>query len=253
MKRSLLWIWGFCLGLFLSADGQAQGFRIVRADTFGGEVRLISPRTFYLSSGADASLLSTSTLSRPGRTGQRLTTPRYTSVLHLGFQLNYDFSESWGIYTGLGVKNIGFIEKYFGGDSTVIRRVYTLGVPLGIKWGQMNRGAYVFLGGGLDMPFHYKEKGFVRRGDKDKNREWFSERTPTFMPHVFLGYRHSSGLRAKLQYYPANFMNPDFTQYRGTQAYRPYAGYDVQLIMLSLGMDIPYHKKHKEAWKAVEP
>lgn len=251
---------GFVLSLFLClalgfsgpAPAVAQGYEVIRVDTFGNEVRVITPRTLYLSSGADASLFSTSVFSRPGRSNQRLTTPRYTSVLHLGVHLNYDISDSWGLFSGLGVKNIGFIDKYFGGDSTVIRRAYTLGVPLGIKWGQLNRGSYLFLGGGLDMPFHYKEKGFVKRGDKDKTREWFSERTATFLPHLFLGFRHRSGLKAKLQYYPGNFMNPDYTRYRGWQMIRPYAGFDVQLIMLSLGLDIPYHKKHKEDWKKLE-
>ncbi len=240
-----------CLTFFLPS-AQGQMFKVIRTDTFGKEVRIITPRTFYLSSGADASIFSTSTLSRPGRTSNRLTTPRYTSVLHIGAQLNYDISAYLGLYTGLGIKNIGFIEKYFGGDSTVIRRVYTLGVPLGIKLGKVNQGKYFFLGGGLDMPFHYKEKGFVKRGDKDKTREWFSQRTPTFMPNIFVGYRHKTGLKAKLQYYPGNFMDPNYTRMEFGSQVRPYRGYDVQLIMLSLGMDIPYHRKHKEHWKEIQ-
>src|SRR5690606_26603856 len=96
----------------------------------------------------------------------------------------------------------------------------------------------------------YREKGFVRRGDKSKFNEWFSTRTPAVLPYVFVGARVKPGLSLKLQYYPGNFLNPDFTDDAGVQ---PYDGYKVNLIMATMGIEIPYRpKKWKEIKSKIE-
>jgi len=197
----------------------------------------------YWSNGLDAAIFSTSLLQKTGQS-DKLTTLRFSYVVNFGFNLNFDFNRHIGLMTGAGVKNIGFIEKTMGG--TVKRRVYTLGVPLGIKIGDLARRNFVFLGGGLDAPVNYREKAFVDRGDKVKFNEWFSERTPSFMPYVFAGVSASPGVTFKLQYYPGNFLNRDFTTVMPDMPlyYKPYQAYEkVSLIMLSIGMDIHY-KKH---------
>jgi hypothetical protein len=176
-----------------------------------------------------------------------LSTLRFSWIVNFGFNLNFDFNRHVGLMTGAGVKNIGFIEKIV--DSTVKRRVYTLGVPLGVKLGNLSKRNFVFLGGGLDVPFNYREKGFKDRGNKEKFNEWFSERTPSFLPYVFIGASASPGVTFKLQYYPGNFLNRDYVtnvQFPGgaTYPYKPYQRFEqTQLLMLSIGMDLHYKKQ----------
>lgn len=193
----------------------------------------------YLSSGMDGYILSTAT-SNMGD-GGRLTTPRFTAFFHIGAHLNYDFSKNVGIFTGINIKNIGFIEKE--GDLTTKRRTYTAGIPLGLKLGNVRNGHYLMLGGGVDFPFNYKEKAFVKRSDKDKFNEWFSERTPAVLPYAFVGFHLHPGMSVKFQYYPTNFLNEDFTQTVDGAVSKPYAGYKVNLMMLTLGIDISYYPK----------
>lgn len=202
----------------------------------------------YLSTNLDGYILSSSLLEKAPATEAKLTTPRLSGFLHMGFIANFDFTRSFGIYSGLNIKNIGFIEKYSVVDSTVKRRVYTFGIPVGIKIGKIDYGNYVMLGGGVDFPFNYKEKGFVDRNDKDKFNEWFSDRTPAVMPYVFVGAHLRPGVAFKLQYYPTNFLNTDFVEMNKTIATLPYKDYNVNLCLLTLGFDINYRPKemHKK-------
>lgn len=193
----------------------------------------------YVSSGFEANILSSAMLERPGKSS-RLTTPRYTLFFNGGLNLNYNFSNAAGFFVGLSIKNIGFIEKYDNPDSTVKRRVYALGIPLGLKFGNMMKGNYVILGGGVDFPFNYKEKGFVKRSDKDKFNEWFSDRTPAVMPYIFAGFRLTPGISLKFQYYPGNFLNPDYTTTENGITVKPYDGYKVNLMFVSFAVNIPY-------------
>jgi len=196
------------------------------------------PQKAYFSTGIDGYILSTTLKQRTGES-LNLSTPRFTGFVNIGVHINYDFSRHSGIYTGLGIKNIGFIEKFNNPDYTIKHRVYTIGVPLGLKLGDVRYGSYLIVGGGLDLPFNYREKAFEKRSDKQKFNEWFSDRTPAVMPYVFVGVHLRPLLAFKLQYYPANFMNRDFT----VNGIKPYQDYDVRLIMLTLGIDIPYRPK----------
>jgi len=196
----------------------------------------------YMTTGFDGNILSSSFMSKSGG-DSKMTTPRYTMFFHIGVNFHYNFSKSFGMFTGVGIKNIGFIEKFDAPDSTVKRRVYAIGIPVGIKIGNMTEGSYLMLGGGIDMPFNYKEKGFVKRSDKTKFNEWFSQRTPAVMPYVFIGTRLRPGFMLKLQYYPTNFLNQDFEVNEGGVTSKPYNAYDVKLVTLSFGFNIPYRPK----------
>jgi hypothetical protein len=197
----------------------------------------------YFSTNIDGLILSTTVNSKAPVSGNSLTTPRFTGFFHIGFNLNYDFTKGVGIFTGVNIKNIGFIEKYNNPDSTVKRRVYTFGVPLGFKFGNLKYGSFLIAGGGVDFPFNYKEKGFIHRGHKEKFNEWFSSRTPAAMPYVFIGAVLRPVMSIKLQYYPSNFMNENYTTTQGSTTVTPYKGYDVKLIMLTVGFDINYRPR----------
>lgn len=200
---------------------------------------------FYWGNGLDAAIFSTALMQRTGES-QKLSTIRFSYILNFGFNLNYDFNKHVGLFTGLGIKNIGFIEKIQ--DSTVKHRVYTIGLPLGIKFGNLQSRNFGFIGGGLDIPFNYREKGFVHRNKKEKMNEWFSDRTSTVMPYLFAGFSVKPGVTFKVQYYPGDFMNTDFTETKNGITYKPYAYFEkLNLLMLSIGMDIHYKKHPKEA------
>jgi hypothetical protein len=210
---------------------------------------------FYVGTGMDAAIFSTATIQHtplppPGSlpaTTNTLGTLRFSYFLNLGLTFNYNFNRHIGVYTGVDIKNIGYIETTNG--YTNKRRTYTIGVPLGIKIGNMaTKRAYVFLGGGTDIPFQYKEKIFQIKSQKTKINEWFSSRTPAVMPYVFAGLAINHGYTFKLQYYPANFMNPDFKDSKGNQ---PYFGTEVHLILFSAGFAVPVSKRHDLVKKSV--
>jgi hypothetical protein len=196
----------------------------------------------YWSANLDGFILST-TVSSNAPKNNSTGTPRFTGFFHIGTNLNYDLTKNFGIFTGVNIKNIGFIEKYNSPDSTVKRRVYTFGVPLGIKLGNLKGGSFLLAGGGVDFPFNYREKGFVDRGHKTKFNEWFSSRTPAAMPYFFIGAYLRPIMSIKLQYYPTNFMNDNYTETVGNTTVAPYKDYNVKLVMLTIGFDINYRPK----------
>lgn len=197
----------------------------------------------YSSTNIDGLILSTSFLNTGNGDGTQMTTPRFTAFFHIGRNFNYDFNRKVGLYSGINIKNIGFIEKFSMNDSTVIRRSYTFGIPLGLKIGDIDFGNYALIGGGVDFPFHYKEKGFIKRSKKTKTTEWFSSRTNYAMPYIFLGAHLRPGVALKLQYYPTNFMNSHFQEKNGL---KPYENYNVNLLMLTVGTDINYRPKKRK-------
>jgi len=213
-------------------------FLFLNSNTFAQvKKQLPKNRKAYISAMAEGSILSTAILDINGSSA--LATTRYSAFFHTGVQLHKDFSKSFGVFTGMGIKNIGFINKV--NDSTIKRRVYTIGVPVGIKFGIMKK-SFIMLGGGIDIPFNYKEKGFVKRGKKDKFNEWFSDRTPAFMPYGFIGARSKKGFQLKLQYYPTNFFNQDYE----VNNVAIYKNYEANLLLLTFGADIGGGKKKKK-------
>lgn len=202
----------------------------------------------YMGMNMDGYILSSSLFERTGNPidtemGSEITVPRFTLFPHIGTTAHYNFNKNFGLVSGLGIKNLGFIQKVNNPDSTVIRRNLTVGIPLGLKFGNMF-GTYGMIGGGVDIPFLFKEKGFVKRNDKDKFSEWFSQRSATVLPYVYAGARFHPGVFVKATYYPTNFMNPDFSETVNGATVRPYEGYNVNLFLLSVGMDITYRPKY---------
>lgn len=206
--------------------------------TTSGNGKITPITKWYASNSLDGALFSTAYFTKPGAR-QEFTFIRF-SLINFGYNFNYDFDKHFGLFTGVGIKNLGFIEK--DGDSTIKRRVYAIGVPLGFKLGNLEKKHYGFIGGGIDIPFNYREKGFVDRNKKEKFSEWFSKRNADYMPYVFVGLSYGKGSTIKLQYYPSNFFNPDFTETKNNITSKPYAGYDAKLLFVSFGFNINYSK-----------
>jgi len=185
----------------------------------------------YATNGGDGPILSFGDVKANG--AHVNTAPRFTLFFNVGRNYNYDFTKWLGIYSGVNLKNIGIITKENG--TKLKRRVYTLGVPLGLKIGDVRgQNFFFFLGGQYDLAFNYKEKQFIN-GDKVKKfNEWFSDRTPLLMPSLFAGFRFYPGIGLKVQYYPNNFFNQDFRETVAGVTTYPYRDMESKMFFVTL-------------------
>ena len=128
---------------------------------------------------------------------------RFSGFLHLQEELHYNFNDKIGVFTGLALRNIGIITDI--NDSVKIKqRVYTLGVPVGFKVGNMN-GNNLMLGFEAELALNYKQKVFVN-SSKQKANIWFSDRTEIFLPSLFAQFTSKSGVYVKFKYYLTDFL-----------------------------------------------
>lgn len=215
---------------------QAQEKTVV-ADTSDMKIVVTKPRRFYMGNGFDLFMLSASNLQKPGEK-DKITTPRFTAIVNIGWNLHYDINKHLGLFTGISIKNLGLIDKTAG--VTTKYRVYTVGLPLGIKIGDLRNRNFVLAGGGIDIPFNYRVKTFTDRFHKiSKSNEWFGNQTATIMPYVFLGVSFDPGVIVKAQYYPGNFFNEDYVN---AASVKPFAGMKANIFALSLSLDIHYNQ-----------
>jgi hypothetical protein len=164
---------------------------------------------------------------------------RWTPFFNIQGMYNIDFGNVFGLYTGLGIRNVGFIyEPPQEGeapeqDLKKKYRTYNLGIPVGFKIGKLDK---VFLYGGyeIEFPFHYKEKTFISGDKTDKITGWFSDRVEPFQNTLMAGIQLPYGLNFKFKYYLNNFLNKDFTELdENLQEFRPY-DFDANLFYFSL-------------------
>lgn len=181
----------------------------------------------YTTFGGNGGILSFSDVKDNGTKVNSI--PRFTFFFNIGTNYNYDVSDHFGVFSGTNIKNIGMITEV--GDTKLKRRVYTLGVPVGFKVGNIKEGVLLFGGAEVDLAFNYKEKTFVNDDKKDKFNEWFSSRTQTLMPSVFAGFQFSEHFSIKGQYYLNNFFNQDYT----SNGMKPYQNLDAKLFFVTLG------------------
>jgi hypothetical protein len=146
---------------------------------------------------------------------------RFTTFLHLQQRWHLDLNNSIGFFTGLSLRNIGMTsdevlpENYQDANPTyfnakIIRRTYSVGVPLAIKLGSFNDHLYVYAGGEMEWAFHYKEKWWdnhSRSGSKTKTTTWWPNQVTTFLPSAFVGLQFPGGVNLKFKYYLENFLN----------------------------------------------
>lgn len=191
----------------------------------------------YLAGGGDGTILSFASVKDYRSRIRDL--PRYTLVLNIGCSFNYDFSGHAGVFSGLNLKNIGLITRQ---DSLKVkRRVYTLGVPVGLKFGDFDEDFFFYFGAQCELPVNYKEKRFVHGRKTGKFQEWLSDRTPPVMPSVFAGIKmHEFNVR--IQYYPGNFFDTRFRETRPELPDAPYGHLKATLFFVSFGYSFPIHK-----------
>jgi hypothetical protein len=165
------------------------------------------------------------------------TNMRFTLWFHLGEYVHLDVSKNIGFFTGLGVRNVGFITEE--NDIKTKYRSYMLGAPIALKLGSFKDNFFVYGGAEYEWMFHFKQKTFVN-DEKIKYSEWFSNRTPSFIPSVFAGIQFPYGLNVKFKYYLNDFLNHD---YQGSGDYADYTTFtSTQVWYISVSFQIKNSK-----------
>jgi len=169
---------------------------------------------------------------------------RWAPVLNLNFYGNYDFSNSFGMFTGFTLRNVGFIAD-FETDSiplymsaTKVRkkfRTYNIGVPIGIKFGKLD-GFFFYGGFQIEYAFNYKEKTFVDGKKEERFVVWFGDRAEQFPMSLMAGFQTKYGFNVKFQYYLNNFHNKDF--FSSAEGAKIYDGFDANVFYFSLNFAV---------------
>lgn len=168
--------------------------------------------------------------------------PRLSVFFHGQSLLHLDAGRRHGFFTGLSLRNVGFIYD----ESDLIRkksRTYNVGIPVAIKVGNMDR-RFLFAGYALEVPINYKEKTFVGGEKRDKFNYWFSRRVNAINHTLFVGVRLPHGASFRFTYYLTPFFNKDFETLNAQgQRERPYQDFNVHLFHFSLAKMITKEKK----------
>lgn len=164
---------------------------------------------------------------------------RFAPVFNFQYFLNYDVSKNIGFFTGLDIRNLGLVRRTNNANPEIKykHRVYTFGLPVGIKIGNMDR-TFVYLGYQIEWAWNYKQKEFVN-DQKIKFVEWNSRRVNQWQSSVLIGLNFPYGINLKFKYYFDNLLNQDFVDYdTDGNAYKPYAGQNSQIFYFSLNFFI---------------
>ncbi len=167
---------------------------------------------------------------------------RFAPVINIQSYTHLDFSEKFGIYSGLAVRNVGYIYGNYktpvtptNSTSTTFEkrfRSYNLGIPIAFKIGNLSK-MFIYGGYELEIPFLYKEKKY-ENGDQLKGEKitgWFSDRQQSLYHSVLVGIQFPYGMNLKFKYYLTEFHNQGYTASDGS---KPYAGLLSNVFYISL-------------------
>lgn len=180
---------------------------------------------------------------------------RFSLFFHLQHQNHYDFNKHVGFYTGFALINVGFINRMHVPNTTdaeIRQRSYSLGIPLALKVGNMERGNYLAFGVEGELMFHYKRKAYYG-GNKSKMSEWLSPEVNLFNPSVFAELRFHHGGYIRVKSYLL-----DFLVNKSTPFYLPESGVLVnykpeqsRLAYIAIGTVLQIKKKKRATVKDV--
>jgi len=162
---------------------------------------------------------------------------RWAPVFNLQTFFNYDFNNTFGLFSGIGVRNVGFIYD----ESEAVRkkfRTYNLAIPIGVKIGKLDN-AFFYGGYELEIPFNYKEKTFINE-QKSKFSVWFSDRVPNIYNSVLVGVQLPKGLNLKFKYYITEFFNTSYKEIDPDTGdiIEPYADLHANVFFISLSINL---------------
>lgn len=192
---------------------------------------VVKAQKFYTTSSGEIILSMAQINSGDLPTPQNIV--RFSPWFNLQSLGNYDFGKGAGLFFGLNFRNVGFIAK---DNQTQIKkkyRVYDIGIPVGLKFGNMD--SFFFYGGyEFELPLNYKEKTFENEVKTEKFNVWFSNRVPTFYHAVFVGIQFPYGANLKFKYYLTPFHNTDFTEIQEGVEIKPYKNLEANVFYLAL-------------------
>lgn len=164
---------------------------------------------------------------------------RFAPVFNFQTLINNDVSASFGIFTGLSMRNVGFIAD--DPDDVSVRRkfrTYNLAIPFGIKLGNLD-GTFIYGGVDAEYAFNFKEKRFVDGNKEEVNVYWFTNRVKQFQPAVHVGFQFLKGTNIKFKYYLNTFFNSDRTDVYASE----YERFDGNVFYFSLNSNLFYNTK----------
>lgn len=163
---------------------------------------------------------------------------RFSPVINIQNWVNIDYSENFGAFSGLSVRNVGFIADD-PTDASIRKkfRTYNIGIPLGVKIGNLSN-KFLFVGYELEIPVHYKEKTFINEDKEEKDDIWFSSRVNTINHSLMAGFQLPYGATLKFKYYLTNFFNKDYEQTENGVTFKPYENSDVNIFYFSLSFGL---------------
>ena len=165
---------------------------------------------------------------------------RFSPVLNIQTIANYDVSEKFGLFSGINIRNVGFIADTEPGVRMKYR-TYNAGIPIAIKVGNLD-GLMVFGGYEFEFPFVYKEKRFENEKKVDVTTIWFSKRNSSTMHSLFAGVQFPYGTTLKFKYYLSNFFNQDYRAVdENGQTVTPFANYQANIFYISLSFHLFYN------------
>lgn len=173
---------------------------------------------------------------------------RFSGFFNVSEQFHWDFSKAFGLFSGIGIRNIGFIH-HFGDSVRVKQRQYALGVPLAFKLGGMKKNFFFAAGAEMELFFNYKQKVFYNNS-KDKFSEWFSPNSDLLNPSLFAEVDFPKGSFIRFRYYLNDFLNENS---RGINVNGKSLNYDFtpsSLMYISIGTALDWdqaHHQHKGA------
>ncbi|ANE49281.1 outer membrane beta-barrel protein [Flavisolibacter tropicus] len=160
---------------------------------------------------------------------------RFSPVINLQGMLNKDLSEKFGVFTGLALRNVGYIMDDYKDPSNNLNykkkfRSYNLGIPVGFKVGNLDK---TFFYGGYEgeVALAYKEKTYEGGDKTNKITGWFSNRQEIFQHGFLAGIQFPYGANLKFKYYLSEFHNRDYVDNAGV---KPYAALKSNIYYFSL-------------------
>lgn len=208
-------------------------FLITTALCLCGSVAAFSQST-YATSGGEL-IFSFADITQGGV--KRSSNFRFAPVINLQTNVNKDFNERIGLFTGLAVRNVGYrMDGYVNPSDGVAYekafRSYNLGVPVALKVGDMD-GLFIYAGYEIEMGFLYKEKTYDNNDKIAKITGWWSDRQNVWQSSLLAGVQFPYGLNVKFKYYLTEFHNQDFTDGGGV---KPYVGLSSNIYYISLSV-----------------
>ncbi len=159
---------------------------------------------------------------------------RWSPVFNWQLFSNHDFTQHVGMFYGFAVRNVGFVYDIPSSDTMKKYRTYNIGIPIGIKLGNIN-GGFIYGGYEFEMPFHYKEKTFVNGDKKEKIQVYFSDRVNWYTQSVFAGINFKRGFNVKFKYYLDNFFNPNYSEVNAAGVrVKPFSDFNAHVFYIAL-------------------